>query len=119
MKHIETFMENTTTRDIIITIPKNIACEDYQKEIDAVADGSQVMNFKVNSFPKTSIGAKCYLCHNGFIKGYMIICGMSEKNFTCTTTGRNWNGKFIERSGKFYPVEPIPMAGFRGYRYYQ
>lgn len=48
-------------RDIIITIPKNITWQDYKKEIDKVKDGSSVMSFKVNNFPKTSVGNRCYL----------------------------------------------------------
>ena len=113
MKYIQPFI-----RDIIITVPKNIDWSDYQKEIDAVADGKQIMNFKVNNFPKTEIGAKCYVLHDGFIRGYMIISGLSEKEFDCTTTGKKWKGKFIERTGKFYPIKPIAMKGFQGFRYF-
>ena len=116
MQYLKEFDEN---KDIIITIPKSIDWDDYQKELNAVADGKQVMNFKVNNFPKTSIGSKCYLLYDGFIRGYMYIVGLSEKSFTCSTTGKNWNGKFIERSGKFYTITPIPMKGFQGFRYFK
>lgn len=104
--------------DIIITIPKSINWEDYQKELDAVKDGSKVMNFKVNNFPKTKPGNKCYLLYNGFIRGWMEIVGLSTDVFTCTTTGKEWNGKFIQRSGLFHKIEPIPMKGFQGFRYF-
>lgn len=105
--------------DIIITLPKGTSWEEYKKEINAVADGSEVMNFKVTNFPtKTSVGSKCYLVYDGRIMGYMLISGLSEKSFTCSTTGRQWSGKFIERSGKFHDIEPIKMAGFRGFRYF-
>lgn len=114
MKHLKSF----NSQDIIITIPKSIRWEDYCKEIDAVADGSQVMNFRVSNFPKTSIGSKCYILHDGFIKGYMFITGLASKDFTCTTTGREWKGNFIERSGKFHEIEPIAMKGFQGFRYF-
>jgi len=104
--------------NIIITIPKSVKWEDYQKEIDTVADRSYVMNFKVNGFPKVNIGARCYLIHNGFIKGWMEIVGFSEKDFVCYTTLNEWKGKFIERSGKFHELKnPIPMKGFQGFRY--
>ena len=26
-------------------------------------------------------------------------------------------GKFIQRSGEFFKIEPIPMKGFQGFRY--
>ena len=105
-------------RDIIITIPKKIKWCDYQKEIDAVSDMTQVMNFRVNNFPKISIGSKCYVLHDGVIKGYMYITGFSTKSFTCIVTGKRWEGNFIERSGKFIIIEPIIMKGFQGYRYF-
>jgi len=107
-----------SARDIIITLPKSISWSDYEKELAEVEKGG-VINFKVSNFPNTKVGCKCYLCYDGFIRGYMIICGMNEKEFTCTTTGKNWKGKFIERSGKFYQIEPIPMKGFQGFRYYE
>ncbi|MEK6829560.1 MAG: hypothetical protein AABY15_05570 [Nanoarchaeota archaeon] len=104
--------------DIIITIPKSISWEEYKKELNAVADGSQVMNFKVNHFPKTKKGNKCYVLHNGTIQGWMEIVGLSEEDFVCTTTGKSWKGKFIQRSGPFHKIEPIPMKGFQGFRYF-
>lgn len=106
-------------RDIIITIPKNITWQDYKKEIDKVKDGSSVMNFKVNHFPKTSVGNRCYLLYDGAIRGWMEIVGFSEEPFKCSTTGREWSGKFIQRSGPFYEIDPIPMKGFQGFRYFE
>lgn len=115
MKYLKPIQE---PNDIIITIPKSINWKDYQQELNAAANG-EVMNFKVNSFPNTAIGKRCYVVHDGEIKGYMIISGMSEKSFTCTTTGKEWKGKFIERTGKFYKIDSIKMKGFQGYRYFK
>jgi hypothetical protein len=105
--------------DIVITIPKNIKWEEYEKELEAVKDGKEVMNFKVNAFPSTFIGNRCYVVHDGFIKGWMEIVGLSNKDFVCSTTGTEWKGKFIERSGPFTYIEPIPMKGFQGFRYFK
>lgn len=116
MKHLKPFSE--TFKDIIVTLPKNIEWSDYTKELDAVRNGNEIMNFKVNAFPKTKIGNKCYVLHNGAIRGWMKIVGLSEKDFECTTTGKKWRGKFIERSGEFHYIEPIPMKGFQGFRYF-
>lgn len=88
-------------RDIIVTIPKSIQWSEYEKELKAVEDYSQVMNFKVNHFPKTKPGNKCYLLYGGQIIGWMEITGISEKDFTCSTTGKQWKGKFIERQVLF------------------
>jgi hypothetical protein len=109
-------MENTKG-DIVVTLPKHIKWSDYEKELDTVKDGVEVMNFKVPFLPKVSIGAKCYIAHDGFVKGWMEIVGLSDKGFDCTTTGQHWDGKFVQRSGKFNYIEPIPMKGFQGFRY--
>ena len=113
----EKLRESLEIKDIIITIPKSIKWDDYEKEIKAVEDFTHVINFKVNHFPKTNVGSKCYLVYDGNIIGWMKIVGMSEKDFTCTTTGKEWKGKFIERSGPFNKINPIPMKGFQGFRY--
>ena len=106
--------------DIIVTVPKTINWEDYQKELDAVKDYSQVMNFKVSTKPNVKPGDKCYICHDGYIKGWMKIVGISNNNFDCTTTGKNWRGLFVQRSGPFhYELKKIPMKGFQGFRYYK
>lgn len=110
--------ENFISKDIIITIPKTISWTDYEKELKVVEDFSQVMNFKVSNFPKTQIGNKCYLLYDGNIIGWMKIVGLSEKDFTCSTTGKQWKGKFVERSGPLNKIEPIPMKGFQGFRYF-
>lgn len=105
-------------RDIIVTIPATIKWDEYKKELDRAAKG-EILNFKVNHFPKTEKGCKCYILHRGYIRGYMFISGLSTKKFTCTTTGKVWAGKFIERTGKYYPlIRPISMTGFQGFRYF-
>lgn len=107
-------------RSIIVTLPSNIEWSDYEKELSKVKDYSEVMNFKVYNFPKgIHRGDKCYVTHRGFVKGWMKIIGFSEKNFICTTTGKEYNGKFIERSGPFHYIDQqIPMRCFQGFRYF-
>lgn len=107
-------------RAIIITLPSKEKWEDYEKELNKVKNYNNVMNYKVCNFPKgIKKGDKCYIVHQGFIKGWMEIVGFSEKEFICNTTQKSWKGKFIERSGPFhYLVEKIPMKGFQGFRYF-
>lgn len=113
----ENLRKGLEAKDIIITLPKHIKWSDYEKELEAVKDYSNNLNFKVNHLPKTDIGAKCYLVHNGNMVGWMEIVAMSNKEFTCGTTGKQWKGNFIERSGPFHKIPPIPMKGFQGFRY--
>ncbi len=106
--------------DIVITIPSSIEWDEYKKELDSVIDGKNVLNFKVSNFPKMcKVGDKCYLNYKGYVKGWMTIVGFSDKNFICNTTGKDWSGKFIERSGPFHEIKPIPMKGFQGFRYFK
>ncbi len=108
------------TKGIIITVPKSIKWEDYEKELKAVEDYSQVMNYKVPTIPKDIDDIKrCYVVYDGFIRGWQEVVGHETgKEFDCTTTGKNWKGNFIQRSGPFHKIEPIPMKGFMGWRYY-
>ncbi len=106
----------------VITLPKTVRWEDYQKEIDAVRDGSLVMNYKTRYFPKEmSSGDRCYLVWDGKVRGWMEIVNMAElkDGFKCKTTGAHWEpGKYIQRSGPFNVVDGPDMQGFRGIRKY-
>ena len=107
-------------RSIIVTLPSKKHWEEYENELIKVKDYKNVLNFKVHNFPKgIKRGDKCYVVHDGIIKGWMEIVGFSEKEFDCTTTNKKWKGKFIERSGPFhYLTEKIPMKGFQGFKYF-
>lgn len=64
---------------ICITIPKKIKWEDYKKELKAVEDGSQVLNFKVPNLPKDIKNIRrCYLCYDGKIIGWHNIVDMPK-----------------------------------------
>lgn len=104
---------NRRTRDmkaICITIPKKIKWEDYKKEL----------NFKVPNLPKDIKNIRrCYLCYDGKIIGWHNIVGYAKDgDFECTTTGKRWEGNFIQRSGLFhYLKKPIECKAFRGFKY--
>lgn len=106
--------------DIVITLPKKVNWKEYLKELEVVKDSRSHLNFKVSNFPKDlKLMDRCYLCYKNFIIGYMFVTGMVEKEMICSTTGKEWKGKFIQRSGEFYKLgKPIPMKGFQGFRYY-
>lgn len=106
---------------ICITLPKTTKWSDYEKELKVVADESHEMNYRLPTVPKgVKAGDRCYVCHDGYIKGWMKISRVGNKNgFVCATTGKNWgNGCYISRTGEFhYLKNPVPMKGFMGYRY--
>lgn len=106
--------------DWLITVPKTIVWSDYKKELDAVADGSQVMNYRVRYIPKDMVvGDRCFIVYDGRVRGWMEIVGLqtADKAWQCTTTGDFWPaGKYIQRSGPFNEVDGPEMLGFRGVR---
>lgn len=105
---------------LAITLPKSVKWSDYEKELAKVADGSEEINFRISSKPtKVDVGDRCYVVYDGYVRGWMTITDISEKEFRCTTTQKEWNkGWFVSRSGKFHYLDkPYPMKGFQGYRY--
>lgn len=111
--------ENSNNLAICITIPKTVKWEEYQKELDAVKDGRQEMNFKVAQLPtKVKVGDRCYLCYDNQIIGWMRISYLGPKSFNSTVGGQHWEGLFISRTGPLNMLKnPIPCKGFRGYKY--
>lgn len=105
--------------DIIATVPKSTPWETYEIELEAAKFGA-IMRFKVSSFPKKAArGDRFYVVWNGAVRGWMTISGFFKGEFTCSTTGRKWSGKFIERTGVFHRIgDYIPHSGFQGWRYY-
>jgi hypothetical protein len=105
--------------DIVITVPKLIKWENYKFELARVKDRCEVMNFRLGIKPNVNIGDKCFVVHDGKVRGWMEIVGIKETDgFTCTTTGRFWpKGIYIQRSGEFNEVDGPEMQGFQGFRY--
>lgn len=101
---------------LLITVPKSIEWSDYEKELETVRDGFEEMFFKLSSYPKhVKVGDRCYVCHNGFIKGWMKITSLGQmKGFECSTTGKQWNdGIYVGRSGEFHYLDnPVECKGF-------
>lgn len=104
--------------DIIITLPRSIPWGIIQKEFKAVENGlPDVINFKVPSFPDIKPGERCFVLYDGFVRGYHLVHRLWEGQFQCDITGLPYKGKFIQRTGRFHRIDPIPMRGFQGFRY--
>lgn len=105
---------------VTVAKTKGMTWADYEKELEAVADKSQVLNFRVQFKPKTmAVGDRFYVIFDGFVRGWMPIHNIVFRDgFTCTTTGKQWKeGWYIQRTGVFHLlVNPVPYRGFQGYR---
>jgi len=113
---------NKSEHSWILTVPKTVSWVDYQRELDAVADGSVVMNYRAAQIPRDMrAGDRCYVVHDGRVRGWMDVVGVVLKSepWRCTTTGCVWPaGKYVQRSGPWHPVDGPAMQGFRGIRRY-
>lgn len=104
--------------DWVITIPQTVKWEDYQRELDAAADCSQTMSYRLPHRVGVDVGDRCFVVWRGLVRGWMCIVNAGNMPaFKCTTTGVEWPaGFFINRSGPFHPVQGPAMKGFRGIR---
>lgn len=107
--------------DWIITLPKTIKWEDYQKELDACSDGITVMNYRLPRRVYAEEGDRCFVTWNGFVRGSMDIRKVfhAPHGFVCSTTGKRWpGGWYLERGGFFWTLtgQEFPYPGFRGIR---
>lgn len=108
--------------DWVVTVPKTVKWEAYQAELNAVADGTMELNYKVGYFPKKlEVGDRCFIVWDGRVRGWMSVTAlmMIPRSWLCKTTGKLWEaGNYIRRSGPFHEVAGPEMVGFRGIRTY-
>lgn len=108
------------TMNWIVTLPKTIEWEDYQKELDSVADGQWSMRYRVPNKAKVEKGDKLFITWRGRVRGWMLVTDFTfiDKPWNCLVTDKIWPpGWYVVRSGYFHKaVHIIPMKGFRGIR---
>lgn len=106
--------------DWVITLPKTVEWEDYEKELDLVKNWGHVMNYRVARYPlDLKHGDRCFLVWRGMVRGWMQISGFFRypEGFMCSTTQTQWKaGNYIQRSGPFHWITPVEMRGFQGIR---
>lgn len=109
--------------DIILTWPKKRKLASYVEEVKKAATQGKVVCFRVTHLPKKAKrGDRAYMVHDGYIRGYMWIVGLTESPEGAVVnpiTGDEWPaGNYIMRFPQWHELkEPIPMKGFRGFRY--
>lgn len=106
--------------DWIVTIPRTESWTKYAQELAAVADGKHALNYRVPHKPKAMcVGDRCFVVWQGRVRGWMTITDIvtHPQGFRCMTTGRFWApGCYIQRKGRFHPVDGPEMRGFQGVR---
>lgn len=103
----------------IITLPQQIEWSDYEKELQAAERGA-ILNFRIPRHIRSVLpGGKCYITWRGQVRGYHIIKGVSyfAREWQCSTSTRVWPpGLYIQRTGRFFKVQPRDYKGFQGIR---
>ncbi len=94
---------------------------EHEEEVAEAArqKGDKVFYFwKVSRKPKNlEIGDKCFFVWGDAIRAYHEVLGFSE-NMVCQVTGIYHPGVCIVLDPAIHNIDhPIPMKGFRGYRY--
>jgi hypothetical protein len=98
-------------RDIVVTIPKSKLAEVEAEEADverrlASGEGEDLNLYygQMGRVPKVPI-RRIYFVWNDAVRAYHEVLSVE--------------GPRIWMKAKIHTVDPIPMKGFRGYRYYQ
>lgn len=118
-------------RDIVVTWPKTKPLLDYLAELRQADRAGDLINFRVrhlptwhdqigdhrwNGWPWGRTRPRCYMVHDGAVRGWCRIAG------TCWRDDgevAGWPaGWYIVRDPWWTPIEPVPMRGFRGWRWY-
>lgn len=109
--------------DIIVTTPKSqmeVAAQEAQDCITA-GGGCYFRDFGHNRPRKLNKGDRVFYVEDGFIRGFAVVRDIIQAGLiVCQTTGNEWYGcKVIMRAESWRWIKPIPMKGFRGYRYFE
>lgn len=106
--------------DWAITVPRTVSWIRFEREMDAIADGSRVKSYRVRRIPKgLQVGDRLFVVWTGRVRGWLRVVGWEGhvRTWQCHSTGAVWPaGEYIQCHGPFYKVEGPEMRGFRGIR---
>lgn len=110
--------------DIVATWPKKRALDSYLAELARADEQNLYINFRVPSLPSVTRWNRCYMVHDGLVRGWNDIREACWRDDVWdVTTGLPMKGGFfVVRMPKFFDIslcegDPFAMKGFRGYRY--
>ncbi|GAC1533808.1 MAG: hypothetical protein NVS3B1_28240 [Marmoricola sp.] len=101
--------------DIVVTWPQVKPLADYLAELDRALREDLLINYRVAFLPSAPL-RRCYMVYAGQVRGW---CMIVESKLRGEGEVDGWPaGKYIVRSPWWHPVEPVPMRGFQGWRYF-
>jgi len=111
--------------NIVITWPKTRALGSYLAELAKAEERGHVAYYRLSSRPDVKEGDRCYHVHDGKVRGYLSVLGMTEFPLDGhapidNVTGKHFQpGIYVERHPHWFAINPVPMRGFQGFRYYR
>lgn len=106
---------------IVITWPKSRSLESYLAELDKAEREGLLINYRLPTRLLRRDLERCYVVHDGAIRGWNEILSVDWKEDGMVkdpTTDAFWPaGCYIVRDPHWNPIDPVPMKGFRGFRY--
>lgn len=107
--------------DIACTWPKTKPLGTYYAELENARRRNLVINFRVPARPK-STPQRCYMVYDGFVRCWSpvkAILWRGEGEVRRVDGQGFWPaGWYIMREPFYAEIEPLPMKGFQGFRYF-
>ena len=110
--------------DIIVTTPKREMATAAREAEDCKRDGGgeYFRRFPLTRAPRILPGDRVYYVEDGYVRGFAVAISCIHAVtglVVCETTGRRWPAAFFVfmDATTWRWIRPIPMKGFRGFRY--
>lgn len=106
--------------DIVLTWPKKRSLASYLAELSQAHQDGLLINFRVASKPDVQSGERCYMVHNGKIRGFNQVVTVEYKdNVLDPITGETMTpGFYVVRDPHWHGASGMTITGFRGFRYF-
>lgn len=125
-------------RDIVVTWPKKRLLADYLETLVWAERNGRVINFRVARVPRWDDAVdshgfqgwpfgvelpRCYRVHDGAVRGFTEVrgtCHRQDGEVEFIGGEGYWPaGTYIVCSPEWHSIAPIPMCGFRGWRWFE
>jgi hypothetical protein len=107
-------------RDLVLTWPKSRPLRSYLATLAQARRRGDVINYRVTHPPLGAI-RRVYMVHDGALRGWGTFRGIAYRGAGEVADGAGgfWPaGWYVTRDPDWHPLDkPIPMPGFRGFRY--
>jgi len=111
--------------DIVVTTPKSEMPTAEQEARDCIAAAEKGLDpcyFRTFRRKPKGLegGSRIFYVEDGYIRGFATVREVVHADMECDTTGRDWGAGFhaIMPATSWQWIDPIPMRGFQGFRYF-